>query len=136
MAMPVDLTLTDEHGQLRDTIRALLADKAPPRSAIDRNGCHDPGVWKLLTDLGVPALIVPEAYGGLGFGPVELWIVFEELGRALYDGPALATIVMGTNALIASRDEGACTDYLPAIATGDSLLTLALAERDGRWDDG
>ena len=135
MASPIHLVVTDEQSQLRDTVRKLLADNSPAHSATDRDGRFDPSVWQQLVDLGVPALVVPEEYGGLGLGPVESWILFEDFGRALYDGPALSTIAMATAAIVESGDAAACADFLPLIANGEKLIALAATEADRSWDD-
>jgi alkylation response protein AidB-like acyl-CoA dehydrogenase len=74
----VDLELSAEQVELRTTVRRLLAS--------------DP-TWAQLEAIGVPALLVPEADGGLGLGMVEVAVVAEELGRALYDGPWLDAVV-------------------------------------------
>src|ERR1700738_442225 len=119
MATAIDLAVTDEQEQLRDTLRKLLAAKAPARLAVDRGGGYDPALWSQLAELGLQALIIPEAHGGLGQGPVESWIVFEELGRALYKLTLLASADKAAHALLASGDDSACADLLPRMATGE-----------------
>jgi alkylation response protein AidB-like acyl-CoA dehydrogenase len=54
----------------------------------------------------------------------------------LYNGPFLASVAMAANALLASGDDNACADLLPRIATGETVATLAVTERDGRWHAG
>jgi alkylation response protein AidB-like acyl-CoA dehydrogenase len=135
--MPVDLTVTEEQQALRDTVRRLLADKASPaarRRLIDTEDGFDPRTWAQLAELGLHALIIPESYGGLGQGGIESWVVFAEMGRALYSGPFLATVALAANALLLSADDAIAKDLLPRIAGGEIIAALAVAGDDGRWD--
>ena len=84
--------------------------------------------------LGLQGIAIPEEYGGSGFSFAEQAIVLEELGAALYGGPYLASAVLAATALLASPDEDARKAYLPGIATGEVIATLAFTEEDGSWD--
>jgi alkylation response protein AidB-like acyl-CoA dehydrogenase len=84
----------------------------------------------LATDLGLSGLIVPEQYGGLGFGPAEAAVVHEELGRFLYPGPYLATSLL-TTGLLASEDADAGALWLPRIASGHVIGAVATADKVG-----
>jgi alkylation response protein AidB-like acyl-CoA dehydrogenase len=83
--------------------------------------------------LGISALLVPTAYGGLGGGQVDLGLVCEELGYGLYPGPAFSTVAMATNALLLWGEEDARRDLLPVIAAGDFTATVGLLEEPGDW---
>jgi alkylation response protein AidB-like acyl-CoA dehydrogenase len=72
----------------------------------------------------------------VGLAIAEQAIVLEELGAALYGGPYLASAVLAAQALLASTDEAARRDLLPAIASGETIATLAFTEDDGSWDPG
>jgi alkylation response protein AidB-like acyl-CoA dehydrogenase len=87
-----------------------------------------------MTELGLPGLIVPEEYGGSGAGFVELGIVMEEMGAALLPTPYFGTAVLATTALLTAGDHAAAADFLPGIAAGRSIATLAVVEEDGDWD--
>jgi len=131
-----DLTLSGEHDELRSTVRQFLAATANVRQVMETADGFDRSSWKQMAEqLGLQALLVPERYEGLGQGPVEAQIVFEEMGRALYSGPYFASVALATNALLCSGDEAACGDLLPGIAAGTTIATLALADgtanRDG-----
>ena len=80
--------------------------------------------------LGFQGLVIPEVLGGAGLGAVELGIVLEEMGRALYSGPFLSSAVMSVIALLESEDAALQAEILPAIADGRTLMTLALDEYD------
>jgi alkylation response protein AidB-like acyl-CoA dehydrogenase len=133
------LTDTDEQKELRDAVRKLLSDKAPLERI--RAGADEPDgprfdreLWGRLAEMGLLALAVPEKYDGLGQSMVELSVVFEELGRGLYFGPFLAGVGLAVPALLGSADESAIADYLPGIASGETIATVAVTEDDGRFD--
>ena len=87
----------------------------------------DPVVWSELSDtLGLPGTHLPEEYGGHGFGPTELGIILEEMGRTLYCGPFFSSAVMAGYALACFGDEAAKIEKLPQIAAGTTRATLVL----------
>jgi alkylation response protein AidB-like acyl-CoA dehydrogenase len=95
----------------------------------------DTSAWKQLGEqLGVQGLAVPEAFGGSGFTHVDLGIVLEEAGRALFGGPLLST-VLAAEAVLASGDDAASADLLPRLAGEGAVGTVALLERPGGWAD-
>ncbi|MFI7503274.1 acyl-CoA dehydrogenase family protein [Streptomyces sp. NPDC049687] len=135
----MDLTFSEEQDELRKVVRSFLAkhsDEATVRRlAADPRG-HDPAVWRRMArELGLQGLAVPEEYGGSGFGYVDLGVVFEEAGRALLGGPYFATVALAAEALLRCADEQARHDFLPGIASGETVATLALTEGSGRWDE-
>jgi alkylation response protein AidB-like acyl-CoA dehydrogenase len=135
-----DLALRGEHEELRSTVRRFLTATSPPgalRGAIEGPDGFDRSNWsEMANQLGLQSLLVPERYEGLGQGPVEAYVVFEEMGRALYPGPYFSSVALATNALLCSGDEAACEEWLPGIAAGSTIATVAVAEADGRWDEG
>jgi alkylation response protein AidB-like acyl-CoA dehydrogenase len=129
---------SDEQNDMRATIRDFLAAKSP-ESAVRRlmatDHGYDPLVWKQMAgELGLQGLAIPEEYGGAGFTAVELGIVFEEMGRANFGGPFFATVAQAASLLMCSDDESAKQDYLPRIASGDVIATVATVEPGGAWD--
>jgi alkylation response protein AidB-like acyl-CoA dehydrogenase len=80
-------------------------------------------------------LHIPEEFGGMGFGYVELGVVLEEMGRALLCAPYFSTVVLAANALLHSGDDAAKAKYLPGIASGATIATLAVAEKAGTWEE-
>ncbi len=134
------LALTGEHDELRSTVRQFLAATSAPatvRAVIESPEGFDRSTWRQMAEqLGLQALLVPERYEGLGQGPVEAHVVFEEMGRALYPGPYFASAALATSALVCSGDEAAWRDLLPGIAAGSTIATVAVAEAHGRWDQG
>ncbi len=135
----MDLIFGAEHVELRAAVRRFLEHKSPEpevRRLMETTAGYDPAVWAQMADqLGLQGLIIPEEFGGSGYGYVELVIVLEEMGRALLCAPYFSSVVMAANLLMASGDEAAMKDYLPGIASGSVIATVALAEADGRWDE-
>ncbi len=66
---------------------------------------------------------------------VELGVVLEEMGRALLCAPYFSTVVLAANTLLHSGDDAAKAAYLPGIASGETIATLAYTEPSGKWDE-
>jgi len=136
--MAFDFNFTDEHEELRATVRAFLSEKSDEqtvRTLMASERGHDPEVWtQMAEELGLAGLIIPERYGGAGFSYVELLIVMEEMGRALLCSPFLGTAVFAANALLACADDATKEDLLTGIAAGRCIATVAFAEPSGRWE--
>ncbi|WP_406497876.1 acyl-CoA/acyl-ACP dehydrogenase [Streptomyces sp. NBC_01604] len=124
--------------ELRFSVREFLEAKSPEeavRKLMESEPRFDPAVWAQAADqLRLPGLAIPEEYGGDGFGAVELGVVLEEMGRALFCAPFFATVVLAAQALLASGDREACARHLPGIAAGRTTAALAVAEDSGSWD--
>ena len=121
---------------LTDSLHRLLADKSAEsdvRRAMETPTGYDPELWRQLAEMGVVGLIVEEAYGGVGAGPVELERVMEEAGAALLCAPLLSSGVLAAGLLQALDDEAAKTRLLPAIADGSKIATVALTGVKGGW---
>lgn len=133
------LTFTEEQLELRRTLRAFLERTSPEatvRHLMETPEGFDPATWTQMGgQLGLHQLAIPEQYGGAGYTFVELGVVLEEMGRALYCGPFFATVVLAANTLLLSSDEQAKTQLLPALAAGDQVATLAFTEPAGGWDE-
>ena len=137
----MELDFTADQDELRDTVRAVLSAECTPaqvRELIEARAAGKPAsadrLWAQMVELGWPALTVPEPAGGLGFGPVELAVVVEELGRALAPGPLLPTISQFVPALRALGTADQQLRFLEPVATGGVPGTLAIAEDTGNFD--
>ena len=101
--MTLDLRYTDEQEQLRDSVRAMLADHAPWARVLKVAESAEPDdadLWRLLSvETGLAALAVPEHLGGAGATLAETAVVLEELGRAAAPVPFDSSIVLATEAL-------------------------------------
>ncbi len=121
---------TEDQQQFREIVSRFLRDKSPTsavRQLMATEQGFDPAVWQQLSgELGLAGAHIPESYGGFGFGPVELGIAAEEMGRYLYCGPFFASSVMAGYALMAAAFEPQKEKLLPAIARGETIATLVL----------
>ena len=126
----MDFAFSPEQEELRRTVRQFL-DKTSPEAEVRRlmatERGYDAGTWhRMAQELGLVGLAIPEAYGGAGAGFTELGIVAQEMGRALFCGPFLGTAVLAAAALREAGDHAARERWLPPIAAGDLIATLAL----------
>jgi alkylation response protein AidB-like acyl-CoA dehydrogenase len=135
----VNFAFSEEQEELRKSVRRFLDDKSPEaevRRLMETTDGYDPAVWtQMAQQLGLQGLAIPEEFGGSGFTFVELVVVLEEMGRALLCAPYFSTIGLAANTLLASGDDQAKKDYLPGIASGDTIATVAFTEDSGRWDE-
>ena len=93
-------------------------------------------MWSQIGEqMGLQGLIIPEEFGGSGYSYIELIVVLEEMGRRLLCAPYFATVALAANMLISCGDESAKAEYLPGIASGETIATLAFTEANGRWDE-
>ena len=120
----------DDQQQFRDVVKRFFTDKSPisaVRHLMADNAGYDAGVWQQLSaEVGLAGAHIPQAYGGYGFGPIELGIIAEEMGRTLYCGPFFASAVMAGYALLGGADEACKHRLLPGIADGSTIATLVL----------
>ena len=131
----MEFAFTEEHLMIRDSAGRFLAqasDSQAVRAAMMRPDGHDPDVWQRIgQELFWPALMVPERFGGMGLGFVELAILMEQSGRFLLGSPLFATACMATPALLMGHNEALQTQWLEAIASGNTRATLAFASVAG-----
>ncbi len=129
---------TDEQTQFRDTLRRFLQTVSPTtavRRAMVTESGYDAAVWKRMAhELGLNGLVIPEQYGGAGFGLVELCIAMEEMGRSLLCAPFLGSSVLATYMIRLAATDDQKQRMLPALAAGESIAALAFAERNGGFD--
>ena len=93
-----------------------------------------PSVWKQFAELGLMAAPLPEEHGGLGGGPLDTMIVMEEFGRALVIEPYVPTVVIGGGFLMQGGSAALQEEFLPKIASGESMMAFAFAEPKGRYN--
>jgi alkylation response protein AidB-like acyl-CoA dehydrogenase len=136
----MNFAFSDEQEELRAAVRRFLAEKSPEtevRRLMDTTEGYDPAVWSQMADqLGLQSLTIPEEFGGSGFTYVELLVVLEEMGAALLCAPFFSSVALAANALLTSGDDEAKKSYLPGIASGETIATLAITEDNGKWDFG
>ncbi|HKS49595.1 MAG TPA: acyl-CoA dehydrogenase family protein [Amycolatopsis sp.] len=121
-----DLLYSEVEDDLRASVRALLADRAPATAVLARTESAEPydlKLWRTLaTELGAAGLAVPEKLGGHGASAREVAVVMEELGRGVVPVPFLGSAVLATSALLAAGD----IELLPRLASGEVIGALAV----------
>ena len=116
---------------LKEQVQRFLHDKAPlsvARRVLDGQETHAAEVWAGLADLGALGVSVPEAYGGMGLGPLELCVVAEEVGRSCAPVPFQSSVCLATEALVQFGSEAQKAHWLPKLIAGQTIGTLAVSE--------
>ena len=130
----MNFDFSDEQKQMRDEARKFLAEKCPPkavRAVLDGNATHDKDLWKGLAGMGFLGVAIPEEFGGAGAGHLELCVIAEEMGRALAPVPFSSTVYLAAEAILLAGSAAQKKKWLPAIASGEAIGTLALFEGKG-----
>ena len=120
------LILTGDEEQFRDSVRRVVAERSPLpklRELMSSGQPYDADVWKQLSALGLPALIIPAEHGGAEAGYSVLSVGLGELGAGLVASPLLAS-TLAAGALLRLGDEAAAARLLPGIASGELVATL------------
>jgi alkylation response protein AidB-like acyl-CoA dehydrogenase len=127
----MDLTLDADQELLSGAARAFLEQACPlaevRRLEADPQG-YDPRLWRDLAGLGWTGMGLPEEYGGAGQGFLETALVLEAMGRALCPSPFLASAVLAAPLLLELGSEAQRDRWLPRLAAGEAVASLALAE--------
>ncbi|MDR6849382.1 alkylation response protein AidB-like acyl-CoA dehydrogenase [Sphingomonas sp. BE270] len=124
--------LNDEQTMLRDMVREWSDNESPVtafrkmRAAAPSAG-YDAAAWQALSEMGVAGIVIPEAFGGTAFGYLSLGLVLEQLGRNLAASPLAATSA-AASAIVLGESETAKAEWLPRIASGAVVATLAVDE--------
>ncbi|MFJ4456444.1 acyl-CoA dehydrogenase family protein [Pseudomonas sp. NPDC089392] len=132
----MEFAFTEEQLMIRDSAERFLAqasDSHAVRTGMSRDDGYDPELYRQIGQaLYWPALMVPEAYGGMGLGFVELAVLLEQCGRFLLGSPLFATSCLATPALLLADNPVLQADWLPAIAAGQLHATLACPLQAGQ----
>jgi len=123
--------LTEEQQMLRDSALTFAAEKLPVsqlRALRTAGAGYDKAAWKEMAELGFAGVIIPEEFGGSGFGYVGLGQVLEAQGRTIGATPLLSTALVGASALMIAGSQAQKETWLPKIATGEALAALAVDE--------
>ncbi len=130
------LPLSEGQQALQDTLRGFLAGQLPPatlRAALETRAGYSPELHaRLAREFGLAGVTIPREFGGRGLGQVEASVVHSELGRALYPGPFLATTLAG-GMLLATGNRAVQERWLPMLADGSVIATVAAAGEGGHW---
>jgi len=133
----MDFSLSEEQEMLKKMARDFLAEKCPTtlvrEMETDEKG-YSPELWREMAELGWMGLVFPEKYGGSEMGLLDLAVLLEEMGRACLPGPFFSTVVLGGLTVLDTGSEEQKQKYLPGIASGEAIFTLALTEASARYD--
>lgn len=130
----MNFDFSDEQKELRDLARRFLKEQCPPevvRGVLEGAAPYDGKLWQGAIEQGWTATALPEEYGGIGFGYLELCVIAEELGRVTAPIPFSSSVYLASEALVIAGTGEQKAKYLSAIASGESIGTLALAEGAG-----
>jgi alkylation response protein AidB-like acyl-CoA dehydrogenase len=130
----MNFEFSDDQKQLRDQARRFLAEKCPPkavRAVLEGSAGYDKALWSGLAEMGFLGVAIPEEFGGTGAGHLELCVIAEEMGRALAPVPFSSTVYLAAEALMLAGSDAQKQKWLPKIASGEAIGTLALFEGPG-----
>ena len=124
----MDLNFTEEQKLLRDMVRNLCEEHSSTRVVRDMENDPlgvPPGLWTQMKDTGLLAMMLPEAYGGIGLDMLDRAVIYHEFGRALAPGPHFASSVMGALAIEKGGSQAQKDALLTAIGQGGLIVAPA-----------
>jgi alkylation response protein AidB-like acyl-CoA dehydrogenase len=127
----MNFDFSDDQKVLRDQARKFLGQQASPtrvRRILDTDAPYDVELWRGMAEMAWPGTAIPEAYGGAGFGYLELCVIAEELGRSLAPTPFSSSVYLATEALLLAGSDDQKRRWLPKLAMGEAIGCFALAE--------
>lgn len=138
----MEFRFTDEQKMIRETAESFLQDVSTSeavRKAMATEAGYDAELWqRICTELCFQAITIPEEFGGMGLGFVELAAVLEQMGRTLLCSPFFSTVCLGAHSLLVAGTDAQKNEYLPQIVEGTLTATLAYtgakaAHGGGNW---
>lgn len=133
----MDLDLTEEQEMLQTMARDFLTKECPKalvRELEEDEKGYSPELWRKMAELGWMGLVLPAEYDGMEMGFMDLIILLQEMGRNILPGPFFCTVVLGSLPILSAGTEEQKKEFLPKIASGEMILTMALTEPNGRYD--
>jgi acyl-CoA dehydrogenase len=130
----MNFDFSDDQKMLRDQARKFLSEKCTTktvRKVFESEAGLDRALWKQIAEMGWHGTAIPEEFGGLGLGYLELCVIAEELGRALAPVPFSSTVYLFAEAILIAGSQEQKQKYLPKIASGELIGTFARAEGPG-----
>ncbi len=132
----MDLDFSEEQEMLREMVRGVCSSYANldvVRAMEDDPVGYPPELWKQLGELDLIGLTLPAAYGGSEMSLLEAAVVYEEMGRALAPSPHFVSAVLGAGALVAAGSEEQRQEWLPRLASGQAVFSVAWLEQGGSF---
>ena len=133
----MDLSITDYQRQLKATAREFIERECPKDLLVELGKSdtgHDPAIWRKAAEVGFLGALVPESHGGSGGSLTDAAMIFEEFGRGPLPGPYFSSAVLGNLVLQECGTDDQQAALLPAIASGEEVVVLALTESNYGWD--
>ncbi len=130
----MNFDFSDDQKLLQQTAKDFLDESAPLsvcREVLESDNPYAQSLWEGAAELGWLGAAIPEAYGGAGFGYLELAVLAEELGRALAPIPFSSSVYLASEALLLAGSDEQKQRILPRFAAGEAIGTMALAEKPG-----
>ncbi len=134
----MDFHFTEEQKMLKESARDFLQTECPKtfvREMEKDAQAYTPDLWRKMADLGWMGILFPEQYGGTGGDFLDLLVLLEEMGRACLPGPFFSAVVLGGLPILEAGSEKQREEFLPKIAGGSLILTLAHLEPAGKQYD-
>ena len=134
----MSLVLSEDQKLLKQSAADFVKKESPVSRIRELRDGEDPdgfsrALWAKMAELGWQGILIPEQYGGLGMGYLEVACVLEECGRNLAPEPMLSSVLLGANAVLLAGNEDQKNALLPRVADGSLLLALAYHERGARY---
>ena len=125
--------LTEEQSMLKEQAQTWVREQAPVSKFREMRDSgvesrFDPATWRAIAELGWCGILIPEEYGGSGMDYATFGVVLEEIGRGLTASPLFASCLVGASALLLGGNEDQKRTWLPRIAAGEAIVTLAVDE--------
>ena len=133
----MDLGLSEEQEMLRESARGFLQKECPKRlvrQLDESDEGYSSELWHKMAELGWMGLVFPEKYGGSGRSFLDLSVLLEEMGYNIVPGPFFSTVVLGGLTVLTAGSDEQKMEFLPRIARGETILSLALTEPTASYD--
>ena len=134
----MNFSFSNEQILMQEEVKKLL-DKENSvkrnRTILEGEEKFDEELWKSLVAMGLTATTIPEEYGGIGMGFLELCVIAEELGRGIAPVPFSSSVYLATTAILNSSNEDLKKEYLPKLAGGEIIGTFAHSEKTSFPDE-
>ncbi len=127
----MNFDFSDDQKFLKDQARKFLTEQCPAsvvRNVLENGLTHDDNLWRSIVEMGWTGTVIPEEFGGLGLGYLELCVIAEELGRVLAPVPFSSSVFLATEAVMLAGSDAQKRELLPRLAAGEAIGTFALAE--------
>lgn len=133
----MDFTLSEEQQLLKDSVDRFVREEYEldkRRALADSDEGFSRAHWSMMAELGWLGAAMPEQFGGIGGGPVEIMVLMEGFGKGLVVGPYFPTAVLGGNLVLKAGSAARKQEMLPKLVAGDLMMAFAYAERQARYD--